>query len=218
MRKPTTFLIVDDHPLFRQGLVSVVEDNPHYMVTGQAASIAKAMNLLEAEEPDMMLIDISLGEESGLELVKNVKALKPHIPMLVISMYDEVIYASTSLKAGAKGYLMKQEAAKTLMGAIEEILKGKVYLSDAMRERMIDTMVAQQSDTPMDPVETLSAREKEVFRLIGNGYGVSEIAEKLNLSFKTINVYRDNIRRKITVNDTGELRKYAIKWTKSREL
>lgn len=218
MRKPTTFLIVDDHPLFRQGLVSVVEDNPHYMVIGQASSITEAMDLLEAEEPDMMLIDISLGEESGLELVKNVKALKPHILMLVISMYDEVIYASTSLKAGAKGYLMKQEAAKTLMGAIEEILKGKVYLSDAMRERMIDTMVAQQSDTLVDPVETLSAREKEVFRLIGNGYGVSEIAEKLNLSFKTINVYRDNIRRKIAVNDAGELRKYAIKWTKSREL
>jgi len=218
MRKPTTFLIVDDHPLFRQGLVSVVEDNPHYMVIGQASSITEAMDLLEAEEPDMMLIDISLGEESGLELVKNVKALKPHVLMLVISMYDEVIYASTSLKAGAKGYLMKQEAAKTLMGAIEEILKGKVYLSDAMRERMIDTMVAQQSDTLVDPVETLSAREKEVFRLIGNGYGVSEIAEKLNLSFKTINVYRDNIRRKIAVNDAGELRKYAIKWTKSREL
>jgi DNA-binding NarL/FixJ family response regulator len=211
-------LIVDDHPLFRQGLVSVVEDNPHYMVIGQAASIAEAMDLLEAEEPDMMLIDISLGEESGLELVKNVKALKPHIMMLVISMYDEVIYASTSLKAGARGYLMKQEAAKTLMGAIEEILKGKIYLSDAMRERMIDTMVAQQSDTPLDPIDTLSAREKEVFRLIGNGYGVSEIAEMLNLSFKTINVYRDNIRRKIAVSDAGELRKYAIKWTKSREL
>ncbi len=218
MRNITTFLIVDDHPLFRQGLVSVVEDNPHYKVIGQAASITEAMDLLDQREPDIMLIDISLGEESGLELVKNVKALKPRMLMLVISMYDEVIYAPASLKAGAKGYLMKQEAGETLIGAIEEVLKGKLYLSETMRERMIDSMVAQQSDTPLDPVEILSAREKEVFRLIGHGYGISEIAEMLNLSFKTINVYRDNIRRKIAVNDAGELRKYAIKWTKSKEL
>ena len=218
MRKPTTFLLVDDHPLFRQGLFSVVEDNPNYQVIGQASSIGEAMDFLETHEPDVMLVDISLGEESGLELVKNIKVLKPKILMLVISMYDEVIYAATSLKAGARGYLMKQEAAETLIGAIEEILKGKIYLSEAMRERMLDSMLAQSSDAPLDPVESLSAREKEVFHLIGHGYGVSEIAEMLNLSFKTINVYRDNIRRKIAVNDAGELRKYAIKWTKSKEL
>ncbi|MCK9348150.1 MAG: response regulator transcription factor, partial [Sphaerochaeta sp.] len=134
------------------------------------------------------------------------------------SMYDELIYASSALKAGARGYVMKQEAASSLLKAIETVLKGKVYLSDDMRERMLDTMLLQESSQESDPVELLSLREMEVLRLLGQGCGVSEIGKTLNLSVKTINVYRDNIRHKLSISDAGTLRKFAIKWVKSNEM
>jgi DNA-binding NarL/FixJ family response regulator len=218
MRKPVTLIVVDDHPLFRHGLVSVLGNVPHFSVIGEAPSIGDAHTLIEQNQPDILLVDISLGEENGLKLVKSIKALYPEISQIVVSMYDEVIYASSALKAGAKGYIMKQEAAETLLGAIDTVLQGKIYLSEAMRERMLDSMLSQKDDPQSDPVETLSVREHEVFRLIGRGYGVREIADTLNLSHKTINVYRDNIRRKLSIADAGELRKYAIKWTKSKEM
>jgi len=212
------FLIVDDHPLFRQGLVSVIENVRTYQVQAQATTIAEALSLLDKTEVDVALIDISLQQENGLELVKTLKMSKPEVQSIVVSMYDELIYASSALKAGARGYVMKQEAASSLLKAIDTVLKGKIYLSDDMRERMLDTMLLQESAQEIDPVELLSLREMEVLRLLGQGYGVSEIGKTLNLSVKTINVYRDNIRHKLSISDAGALRKFAIKWVKSNEM
>ncbi|MDD4647251.1 MAG: response regulator transcription factor [Sphaerochaeta sp.] len=218
MPKTVRFLIVDDHPLFRQGLVSVIENVRTYQVQAQATTITEALTLLDTIEVDVALVDISLQQENGLELVKTLKASKPEVLSIVVSMYDELIYASSALKAGARGYVMKQEAASSLLKAIETVLKGKVYLSDDMRERMLDTMLLQESSQESDPVELLSLREMEVLRLLGQGCGVSEIGKTLNLSVKTINVYRDNIRHKLSISDAGTLRKFAIKWVKSNEM
>jgi DNA-binding NarL/FixJ family response regulator len=211
------FLVVDDHPLFRQGLVSVIGNNQHYQVVGEATNISEALDLVKETAPHVVLIDISLHEENGLELVKTLKSLYPDVTSLVVSMYDEIIYASSALKAGARGYVMKQEAASTLIQAIETVVKGKIYLSADMRERLLDSMVLQDSKSDLDPVEQLSVRELEVLRLLGQGFGVSEIAETLNLSAKTINVYRDNIKHKLAIADARELRKFAIKWAHLNE-
>lgn len=217
MNHTVRFLLVDDHPLFRQGLASVIENVRRYKVTAEATTIAQALSLLESITVDVALVDISLQQENGLELVKTLKSTHPEISSIVVSMYDEIIYASSALKAGAKGYVMKQEAASSLLDAIEHVLKGKIYLSKDMRERMLDTMLLQDSREEIDPVKLLSIREMEVLRLLGQGFGVSEIAQNLNLSVKTINVYRDNIRHKLSIDDAGSLRRFAIQWVKSNE-
>lgn len=217
MNHTVRFLIVDDHPLFRQGLVSVIENVRSYRVAAQATTIAEALTQLEQVQVQMALIDISLQQENGLELVKTLKATRPEIQCIVVSMYDEIIYASSALKAGARGYIMKQEAASSLLDAIALVLKGKVYLSPPMRERMLDTLLQPEANDEIEAVKLLSLREMEVLRLLGQGFGVSEIGQTLNLSVKTINVYRDNIRHKLSISDAGALRKFAIKWVKSNE-
>lgn len=217
MKQSVKFVVVDDHPLFRQGLVSVIENNNHFKVVGEATGTAEALDIVEVEHPQVILVDISLHQENGLELVKMLKNSHPAIHAIVVSMYDEIIYASSALKAGARGYVMKQEAAETLLEAIGTVLKGKVYLSADMRERLFDNMVLQESKQDLNPVEQLSVRELEVLRLIGQGFGVSEIASSLNLSAKTINVYRDNIKHKLSIGDARELRKFAIKWVRANE-
>ncbi|MGB4406843.1 MAG: response regulator transcription factor [Sphaerochaeta sp.] len=216
MSRTIELIVVDDHPIFRQGLVSVIETNERYKVIGEANTIAEALSLVEAHPPDLLLVDVSLHHENGLELVKMIHSTRPQICQLVISMYDEIIYASKALKAGSRGYVMKQEATETLMSAIETVLHGKIYLSDAMQERLIDSYASWDTKKPEgDLLAQLSVREMEVFRMIGQGFGVSEIAALLNLSGKTINAYRDNIRQKLSISDAGSLRKFAIKWIQS---
>lgn len=216
MNRKIELIVVDDHPIFRQGLVNVIETNERYKVIGEADTIAEALSLVEAHPPKLLLVDISLHHENGLELVKTIHSTKPQIFQLVISMYDEIIYASKALQAGARGYVMKQEATETLMLAIETVLNGKIYLSNAMQERLIDSYASWDAKKPeADLIVQLSVREMQVFRMIGQGFGVSEIAEVLNLSAKTVNAYRDNIRQKLTISDAGSLRKYAIKWVQS---
>ncbi|MBI9094351.1 MAG: response regulator transcription factor [Sphaerochaeta sp.] len=216
MSRRIELIVVDDHPIFRQGLVNVIETNERYKVTGEANTIAEALSLVEAHPPNLLLVDVSLHHENGLELVKTIHTTKPQIYQLVISMYDEIIYASKALQAGARGYVMKQEATETLMSAIETVLNGKIYLSDAMQERLIDSYASWDNKKPeVDLLTQLSVREMQVFRMIGQGFGVSEIAELLNLSGKTINAYRDNIRQKLSISDAGSLRKFAIKWIQS---
>ncbi len=216
MSRKIEIIVVDDHPIFRQGLVNVIETNERYKVIGEADSICEALHLIEKNPPNLLLVDISLHNENGLELVREVHTTKPQIYQLVISMYDEIIYATKALQAGSRGYVMKQEATETLMSAIETVLQGKIYLSQSMHDRLIDSYASlDNKKSEVDLISQLSIREMQVFRMIGEGFGVSEIAENLNLSGKTINAYRDNIRKKLLISGAGSLRKFAIKWIQS---
>jgi DNA-binding NarL/FixJ family response regulator len=217
MLKPVTFIVVDDHPVFRQGLVALVESDKAYKVVAEVGSVAEAMAILESEVPDIALVDISLIGQSGLDLVKNLKSAYPSILILIITMHDEVVYAERALKAGARGYVMKHEAASVMKDAIKTVLSGKIYVSALMRDRLLESMFSRNDEEHVPFVERLSDREFEVLDLIGQGYGITEIADVLSLSVKTVNTYRDNIKDKLHVGDAGSLRRFAIKWVHSRE-
>jgi DNA-binding NarL/FixJ family response regulator len=217
MTKPVTFLVVDDHPVFRQGLVALIRSDERYEVCAETGSAAETLAALEHAVPDIALVDISLVGQSGLDLVKSLKASHPEIIVLIISMHDEVVYAERALKAGARGYVMKQEAASVMLDAITTVLSGKIYVSGAMRDRLLETMFSQREETETPSVERLSDRELEVLELIGQGYGAAESAKVLNLSVKTVNAYRDHIKEKLRINGAGDLRRFAVKWVQSRD-
>jgi DNA-binding NarL/FixJ family response regulator len=216
MNGRTTFLVVDDHPIFRQGLVALVGSDPHYEIIAEAGSVGEALDVLERRVPDMALVDISLLDQSGLELVKTIKASYPDVLILIISMHDETIYAERAIKAGARGYVMKQEAASVMLNAIRTVLSGKIYISAAMRDRLLESIFVTDEAKPTG-VESLSDRELQVLELIGQGYGAAEIARMLNLSVKTVNVYREHLKEKLRIPDSGELRRFAVKWVQSRD-
>lgn len=211
------FLVVDDHPVFRQGLVALIESNRGYRVGAEAGSLPDALDALEKLVPDIALIDISLIQQNGLDLVKQLKATHPEVPALIISMHDEAVYAARALKAGARGYVMKQEAASVMLDAIKTVLAGRIYVSSAMRDRLLERMFSQRDETDLLPVERLSDRELEVLELIGQGYGATEIARVLSLSVKTVNAYRDHLKEKLGIDSAGELRRFAVNWVKSRQ-
>jgi DNA-binding NarL/FixJ family response regulator len=217
MAKPVTFLVVDDHPVFRQGLVALVRSNMRYQVCGEAGSAEEALAALEKVVPDIALVDISLVGQNGLDLVRTLKASHPSTLILIISMHDEVVYAERALKAGARGYVMKQEAASVMLDAITTVLSGKIYVSAAMRDRLLETMFTRREENETPSVERLSDRELEVLERIGQGYGAAEIAKMLNLSVKTVNAYRDHIKEKLRVDGAGDLRRFAVKWVQSRD-
>ncbi len=217
MARPVTFLVVDDHPVFRQGLVALIRSDERYEVCAETGTAAETLAALERAVPDIALVDISLVGQSGLDLVKTLKAAHPEILVLIISMHDEVVYAERALKAGARGYVMKQEAASVMLDAIATVLSGKIYVSAAMRDRLLETMFRPREEAEAPSVERLSDRELEVLELIGQGYGAAEIAAMLHLSVKTVNAYRDHIKEKLRINGAGELRRFAVKWVQSRD-
>ena len=217
MTKPLTFLVVDDHPVFRQGLVALIRSDDRYEVCAEAGTAAETLAALERAVPDIALIDISLVGQNGLDLVKTLKAAHPEILVLIISMHDEVIYAERALKAGARGYVMKQEAASVMLDAIKTVLSGKIYVSATMRDRLLETMFSARDEADSHSVERLSDRELEVLELMGQGYGAAEIAKTLNLSVKTVNAYRDHIKEKLRIDGAGDLRRFAVKWVQSRD-
>jgi DNA-binding NarL/FixJ family response regulator len=217
MQKPVTFLVVDDHPVFRQGLVALIRSNERYQVCAEAGTAAESLAALEKCVPDIALIDISLVGQSGLDLVKTLKAAHPEMTVLIISMHDEVVYAERALKAGARGYVMKQEAASVMLDAIETVLSGKIFVSAVMRDRLLETMFTRREETEAPSVERLSDRELEVLELIGQGYGVAETAKVMNLSVKTVNAHRDHIKEKLRIVGAGALRRFAVKWVQNRD-
>jgi len=212
-------LIVDDHPVVRQGLAQLIDQEHDLNVCGQAEDAHQAMDAVKDLAPDLVVVDISLKETSGMELIKDIKIRYPSLPVLTLSMHDEAIYAERALRAGAKGYIMKQEATDKVVTAIRRVLAGAVYISDGMAAKMVGRLVGGSADKGTSPLERLSDRELEVFRLVGEGYGTREIAEKLHLSTKTIETYRAHIKEKLGLQDTNELLRSAIQWvnTESRE-
>jgi DNA-binding NarL/FixJ family response regulator len=217
MQKPVTFLVVDDHPVFRQGLVALIRSNERYRVCAEAGTAAESLAAVETTVPDIALIDISLVGQNGLDLVKTLKAAHPDVIVLIISLHDEVVYAERALRAGARGYVMKQEAASVMLDAIETVLSGKIYVSAVMRDRLLETMFSPREEAEAASVERLSDRELQVLELMGQGYGAAEMARSMNLSVKTVNAYRDHVKDKLRIGAAGDLRRFAVKWVQSRD-
>lgn len=210
---PRIFL-VDDHPVTREGIVSLLE-RAGMTVCGQAENAPAGFEGIMNTDPNLAIVDISLPTTSGIDLVKNIKASAPSIPVLVVSMHDEALYAERSLRAGAKGYIMKQEASKMIVSAIQEILNGGIYLSEKIKVKMLHGILnGKPQETPYT-IDHLSDRELEVFRLIGNGHSTRQIAEKLLLSVKTIDSYREHLKLKLGMSSGNELVQHAIQWVQS---
>jgi DNA-binding NarL/FixJ family response regulator len=207
--------LVDDHPIVRQGLIKLIEQEEHLEVCGESGSVAEAMGELKRVSPDVILVDISLEDSNGLELIKLVDDLGMQIPMLVLSMHDESLYAEHALRSGASGYVMKQAASNTLIQAIEKVLEGEIYVSKAMSNQMLKMAFRSGGEDTRTGTETLSLRELEVFELIGRGNSTREIAEQLNLSVKTIETYRAHIKDKLQLRSGTELMQRAIHWVET---
>jgi len=209
---PAKILIVDDHPIVRHGLAQLINDVEGLSVCGSAASPTEAMESLTRTEPDLVIVDLSLGDESGLELVKKLHGESPDLPVLVLSMHDEAYYADRVLRAGAMGYIMKQEAAGQMISAIHQVLSGKVYLSESMAASMLTRFVGRKVVRGGTPVDHLTDRELQVLGLIGKGLGTRQIAEKLHLSIKTVENHREHIKAKLKLRSSSELVRYAVRW------
>jgi DNA-binding NarL/FixJ family response regulator len=214
--KKSNILIVDDHPIVRQGLAELINHENDLTVCAQAEDANQAMKAVKELKPDMAIVDISLKETSGMELIKDLKTQYPNLPVLTLSMHDESLYAERALRAGARGYIMKAEATEKVIKAIRKILSGEIYISDKMASKMMRKLVSGNSEINASPVELLSDRELEVFQLIGKGFGTRQIAERLYLSIKTIETYRAHIKEKLNLADSAELLQYAIQWVNSR--
>ena len=209
-------IIVDDHPIVRQGLAALINQQEDMAVCAQAADGREAMEQIGKLKPDLVTIDLTLGDSGGLELIKNIKSRHPNLPMLIISIHDESLYAERVLRAGARGYIMKQEATEKVTEAIGKVLAGQVYISECMSERIVRSFLGGSAKGRSPAVGNLSDRELEVFRLIGQGYGTRKIAEILHLSIKTIETYRAHIKEKLDLNNAARLLQYAVQWVGSQ--
>ncbi len=209
-RKSRVFL-VDDHPLVREGLTNLINEQDDLAVCGEAEDSTGALTGIAENEPDVALIDISLKNESGLELVKNLEARFPLVALIVLSMHDEALYAERALRAGAKGYVMKRETTKNVLAAIRRVLSGDVYVSERVVTAMAKRMGSSRK-AAVEPVERLSNRELEIFRLLGQGRTTTQIAEDLSLSLKPVQAYCARAKEKFGVHSLGELLRAAIRW------
>lgn len=202
-------LIVDDHPLVRAGFKALIGNEPDLQVCGEAASFGEAMQLVEEASPNLVIVDLSLASGSGLELIKRLRARYPAIRQLVCSMHDESLFAERVLKAGANGYINKQEVTDHVVEAIRLVMDGGTYLSTHLTQRMLQSMTGGRPSSVVD----LTDRELEVFSLIGQGIGTSQIAEQLHLSVKTVETHREKIKKKLNLASASELARYAVQWS-----
>lgn len=209
-------LIVDDHPMMREGLAALIQAQSDLAVCGQAADAREAFRAVESLSPDLVLMDISLPGKSGLEAIKDILALRPGLTILVISMHDEALYAERVLRAGARGYIMKQEGGKRIMEAIRTVLENKVFVSEKMSARILQAFTGRRTEAAASEVESLTDREFEVFQLIGRGRSTKEIGDQLHISVKTVEVHRVNIKTKLKVATSSELVHYAVRWVESQ--
>jgi DNA-binding NarL/FixJ family response regulator len=211
--KKCRVLLVDDHPIVRQGLALLIDREGDLSVCGEADGAHSAFHAIETLRPDMVVLDISLSGPDGLDVLKEIRMKTASLPVLILSMHDESIYAERAMRAGANGYIMKQEATEKVLVAIRRILQGEVYLSDRLTNTMLQQYVRGVSRTKMSPLVSLTDRELEVFRLIGEGHGTRQIADELHLSVKTIESYQAHIKEKLALRNARELVQHAIEWT-----
>lgn len=208
----TRILIVDDHPILRKGLAMVINQEPDLLVVGEAEDAQAALRMVDAVGPDLAVVDLSLPGIDGIELIKTLKLKHKDLPSLVVSMHDESIYAERALRAGARGYIMKQEAVEKVLVAIRKVVKGEIFVSDKITTKMLETLILNDEKRVNSPVDLLSNRELTVFRLIGQGFKTSQIASELHLSVKTVESYRSHIKEKLKLDTGTDLMKYAIQW------
>jgi len=211
-----SIFIVDDHSIVRRGLKQLIDQEADLAVCGEAENGQAALEAMKKLAPDLALVDLSLGGESGLELIKDIKARYPKVSVLVLSMHDEAFYAERVLRAGAKGYIMKLQAPDLILKAIRRVLSGEIYLSDPMASKMLRKVAGGEDPIVGSPIERLSDRELEVFQLIGIGLGTRHIAERLSRSVKTVETYREHIKLKLDLKDATELTQAAIQWLQSQ--
>jgi DNA-binding NarL/FixJ family response regulator len=206
-------LIVDDHPLFRHGIADLINAEPDLEICGEADSAPAALEGIRRHSPDLVTIDISLRGANGIELLKSIRAEHARLPLLVLSMHDESLYALRALRAGARGYIMKQEALDRVMSAIRQVLRGDLYVSPSMSGRMIEEFVQGSSGAAGASIaDKLTDRELEILQLIGQGHGVQQIARELNLSAKTVETHRAHIKEKLNFQTARELARFAVQW------
>ena len=207
--------IVDDHPIFRQGLAQLINQESDLCVCGEADDYQGALRAVAELNPDMVIVDITLKDMSGIDLIKEVRKLNRGIIMLVISMHDESLYAERALRAAARGYVMTQEASESIVQAIRQVRIGGIYASPRMTEQMLSRFVEGPLDAVESPLKALTDREMEVFHLIGEGLGISEIGLRLHLSVKTIGTYRERIKEKLNLRNSTELLRHAFNWVEN---
>ena len=209
-------VIVDDHPLFRKGLEQLIHSHDGLAICGEAANAAEAMDVIRQVAPDMAIVDLSLPGANGIELIKNIRAEFPKLPILVLSMHDESLYALRSMRAGAQGYVMKQEALDDVVTAIREIFAGRPYLSPAMSATVIAKFAQGAGEASTNAVDGLSDRELEILELIGKGRDVREMAKALHLSPKTVETHRAHIKEKLNLQNARQVARFAVQWLESQ--
>lgn len=212
VKRPRRILVVDDHPLMREGLGARISAQPDLEVVGEAAGVAEALKLLPTTSPDLAIVDLSLADGHGLGLIEAIRQKHPGVAILVVSAFDESLYAERCLRAGAMGYVNKRQLQENVLDAIRTVLGGQRYLSGEMTQRLLGQAVGQASHEDDDPVKRLTNRELEVFQLIGRGNTTSAIARQLHLSVHTIDTHREKIRHKLGARNSAELMQQAVTW------
>ena len=217
MSQKIKVLLVDDHPLVREGLVNLISQQADLQICGEAVNELQALEIIRTVQPHVAIVDISLENGSGLELIKSIKAMFPAVTVLVLSMHDESLYAERALRAGARGYVMKREATKKVIQAIRCVLAGQLYVSDKIAALMAEKFVEGRQPATASPIEQLSNRELEVFQLLGLGHNTRQIADHLHVGFKTVQTYCARIKEKLKLANATEHLREAIRWNESRQ-
>jgi DNA-binding NarL/FixJ family response regulator len=217
MSQKIKVLLVDDHPLVREGLVNLISQQADLQICGEAGNEPQALEIIRTVQPHVAIVDISLESGSGIELIKSIKAMFPAVAVLVLSMHDESLYAERALRAGARGYVMKREAAKKVIQAIRCVLAGQLYVSEKIAARMAEKFVEGRPTATASPIEQLSNRGLEVFQLLGLGHNTRQIADHLHVGFKTVQAYCARIKEKLKLANATELLREAIRWQESQQ-
>lgn len=210
-------LLVDDHPMTRAGMAQLISRQPDLTVCGEAGNPAEALSQIEQYRPDLLVTDLTMPGRSGMEFLKDVLALHPTLPVLVVSMHDELIYAERALRAGARGYIMKEAGGENLIAAIRQVLGGQVYVSPRMSATILENVSGRKPRGSHSPIEKLSDREFQVFQLVGQGLTTKAIAKQLGLSPKTVDVHREHIKQKLEIPDAASLIRHAVRWVETQD-